>query len=575
MSRTRLKLIIWALLLVLAVAAVLEATSAAANLLASFQRGADPGSALNIVPNVPPDLHVELTWLADDADTGRVLDSFTRDQIGAAYLRSWLQWNLSYLKGEPYGLTTYFSGPALEAASTAVRDAAAQGLRIEQADTAHALQLHLYSADGSVVALTDRSAVVTQIIRDAAGIVFVGETRADYEVVLVLEDGRWRVRHWVRGAASPDTAQRRGLAACEGCVTISQMGGEATLTLDGRAFHVAGINYYPQATPWDAFWAHYNPAIIDRDLTRIKGLGLNTVRIFVPYRQFGGPRVDRVMLGRLADLLDRAHAQQLKVIVTLFDFRADYDLLHWPDADRHLETLLTRFADHPAILAWDLKNEPDLDDARAGQAVVDAWLAHLIEQARRYDSHHLLTIGWSGPAAAQRLAASVDIVQFHYYAPVHEFQAQYSALRAASGEKPLLLGEFGLPTWNSVYPHGHTEAEQAEYYASLLRELRAVNAAGYLAWTLYDVASAPAAVAGRWPWQTGPQKHMGVIRADNSAKPAAALLAPGASLDVPHVPGWARFAKPFWLSVFGLLLATCAGASVIWRRRKRTTTDIP
>lgn len=562
MRKTHIKLIIWALLVALAAAGAWAAVSGAANLLAYFQRGAEPASALNIVPNVPPDLHVALSWDADAADTGRPIEAATRSQVEAAYARAWLQWNLSYLKGEPHGLATYFTGPALAEIGAAVRRARADGLRVEQADTAHRLRLHFYSADGTVVAFTDHDAPVAQVVRDDSGaILSAGETRADYDVVMLLEDGHWHIRHWVRRPATP--APPAPAPPCPGCVTADGDG----LALGGAPFAVAGINYYPQATPWDAFWAQYSPAVIDRDLSRAKGLGLNSIRIFVPYEQFGGPRVEPAMLERLGDLLDRAEAQDLKVIVTLFDFRADYSLLHWAAADRHLEAILGPFAAHPAILAWDLKNEPDLDDRRAGALAVDAWLAHTLALARRLDPNHLLTIGWSSPEAARRLAEQVDVVQFHYYAPAAELPDAYAALRAAAPEKPLLLGEFGLPTWNSVFPHGHTEAEQAAYYADLLARLREVDAAGAMAWTLYDFAQVPAAVAGPWPWQTGPQAHMGVVRADGTEKPSAALLAPRSELHVPPVPGWARWLKPFWLLVAGAALASAAGAA--WRLRRR------
>src|SRR5690349_14699264 len=101
MSKRRVKLIIWAMLLVLAMAGAGAAVSGAANLLAYFQRGADPASALNIVPNVPPDLYVKMAWRDGSGDTGRQVEPFTRTQIESAYLRAWLQWNFSYIKGEP------------------------------------------------------------------------------------------------------------------------------------------------------------------------------------------------------------------------------------------------------------------------------------------------------------------------------------------------------------------------------------------------------------------------------------------------------------------------------------------
>ena len=563
MPKRRLKLMIWLALLLVAAGLAWAAVRGAAGLLAYFQRGADPASALNIVPNVPPDLYTKISWRPDPPGGGRAIEPFTRGQIQAAYQRAWLQWNLSYLKGEPFGLKTYFTGPALAAAGDAVRATAAQGLKIEQIDTEHDLELQLYSAGGAVAAFTDHNVLVAQVIRDAGGaVVYAGETRADYDVVMLLEDGVWHVRHWLRrDAATPPPSA--ALAGKPGFVTRDG----SRLLLDGQPFQIAGVDYYPRDTPWDKFWAGYSSAETDRDLTLMRSLGLNTLRTFIPFQQFGGPKPDPAMLDRLADFLDRAEANRVKVIVTLFDFRTDYRPLLWPESDRHAEALLARFRDHPAVLAWDLKNEPNNDYAASGRAAVDAWLAHTARVARAADPNHLITIGWLGPDAAHALAGEVDLISFHFFAPADQLAAGYAGLRARAPGKPIAITEFGLPTWNSIFPNGHSEAEQARYYADILATVRASDATGTIAWTLYDFSYVPSQVAGRMPWRIGPERQLGVVRADDSLKPAARLLAPGAALDAPAVPASARFLKPFWLLVFavGLLAASLVGRFV-WRR---------
>lgn len=566
MPKHRLKLVLAALLLLAATALAGAALAGIAALTAYFQHGADPAAALNIVPNRPPDLHVAMDWLPDAADLAQKPNPNERDALEAAYLQAWLQWNISYARGAPYGLGSFFAGPALAEAERAVQSVGTHGQRVAQTDTAHALRLRFFAPDGNLAAFRDEGALVAQIVRGPDGaLVFSGESRADYDVVMVNDTGRWKVYAWTRtsgvvlGAPDPPTPQP-GFVAASG----------TQLSIDGQPYTVAGINYYPQATPWERFWPQYDPALIDADLTRIRTLGLNTVRIFVPYEQFGGPLVEPAMLDRLADLLDRATAHDLRVIVTLFDFRSDYNPLLWADADRHMETILTRFAVHPAVLAWDLKNEPDRDYATSGQALVEAWLEHSARQARRYAPHHLISIGWSTPTAATALVDMVDVVSFHFYAPAEQLAPSYTTLRAAT-TRPILLTEFGLPTWNSfAFPNGHSEAEQAVYFADVLAALRTSDTAGTLAWTLYDFTQVPANVAGRWPWQTGPQQKLGVLRADGSAKPAAALLAPGAELGVPQLAPWARLLKPFWLTVTLAALLLLALLFVLWRRGGKT-----
>ncbi|KPV52121.1 hypothetical protein SE17_17335 [Kouleothrix aurantiaca] len=485
--------------------------------------------------------------------------------------RAWLQWGLSYTKGQPYGLKTYFEGPALDAVSNAVNDAAAQGLTIEQTDTAHHLQLHFYSANGAIVSFTDHDALVAQVIRDSSGtIMFAGETRADYDVVMFLQDGDWHVRHWVRSAAAD--APPAPVRTRPGFVTRAG----TRLMLDGQPFQVYGIDYYPRVTPWDRFWINYDPAEIDRDLTTIRALGLNTVRTFIPFEQFGGAKPDPAMLDHLQDFLDRVDANGMKALPTLFDFRTDYRPLLWPESDRHLEGMLTRFRDHRAILAWDMKNEPNNDYGSNGAEVVDAWLAHTARLAHQYDTNHLVTIGWLNPSAASNLANEVDFISYHFFSPADELPAGYAALRAAVPDKPILMSEFGLPTWNSwFFPHGHTEAEQASYYADILRTMRATDSVGTAVWTLHDFSYVPKQVTAGQPWRIGPELQLGVLRADGTHKPAAALLAPGASLDVPAVPGWMRWVKPFWLTIYGLALGLPTLAWRWWRARRRRRKPAP
>ena len=553
MSKNLLKLLLWAAIFAIGTLLSYWLLLGITGLISYFQQGADVSSALHNIPALPSDLTVRWQWLPDDPDTGRQMEPFTRVQIESSYLRAWLQWNLSYTQRKPYGLTTYFSGPALADLDESIKQSAANniypaGWKVTQVDNAHNLQLHFYSADGSIVSLTDQNALVMETIQDSKNaLIYSGENQASYDVVMFLEDGYWRIRHLVRTGTQPNPeASLVALQTAPGFVGIEGN----HLVLDGQPFIATGINYYPQSTPWDLFWPKYTAATTDQDFKLIQSLGLNTIRIFVPFDQFGGSKPDPLVLDKLEDLLGRANNHGLRVIVTLFDFRTDYSPWLWSSADRQLEALLTRFRDNPTILAWDLKNEPDRDYSAAGFDNVNNWLRHTAQVARSLDPHHPLTIGWSTPAAALVLINSVDFVSFHFYAPAATLPAQLTTLNSAAANRPIMVTEFGLPTWNSpFFPNGHSEFEQAEYYADILNATRSGNVNGTLAWTLYDFTNVPATVAGRYPWQTGPQKYLGVVRADGTLKPAAKLLAPDAALDVTRLPIWARFFKPFWLTV--------------------------
>ena len=131
----------------------------------------------------------------------------------------------------------------------------------------------------------------------------------------------------------------------------------------------------------------------------------------------------------------------------------------------------------------------------------------------------------------------MDFVSFHYFTPAQDLAQPVAALRAAVPQNPIAMTEFGLPTWNSpFFPGGHSEPEQAQYYADILSTLRGTDNAGYLAWTLYDFDNVPPSVVGRLPWRAGPEGQFGIVRRDGTPKAAAGLLAAGAPLDVVRIP---------------------------------------
>ena len=500
-------------------------TALAGQLWAYANSGASRQEALHLTTAMLDTHTPRVEWLSDDPETARPMEADTRIQIVGDYVRAWYQWQLSYLSGQPVGLNEYFTTQALPKATAPVRAMASQGYELHQTDLDHHLRLHTYSADGQLIAFTDHHLTTKQRLydRDSHQKLDASEDLADYEVVMLLDDGYWRIKHLVRRQPAPLNFPTPTPTDSVAFVRVTGTG----FSLGGQPFLPAGVNYYPQKTPWTLFWKQFSPQTTQADFARIRELGLNTVRIFIPFREFGKGTVPPEKIAQLKTLLDLAAAQHLFVIVTLFDFLGDYRLLNLTATDRQLEQLLTAFSRHPALLAWDLKNEPDLDFTHHDRADVEDWLGWMLTRARRYDPNHLLTIGWAYPENAHLLANRVDFVSFHSYKSVAELTQGIEGLRKLVPQKPLVLEEFGQSTYRGVWaPLGNSETEQADYVTAVRQVLAEHGNIPYLIWTLHDFDDVPAEVVGNRPWNRAPQKHFGLLRPDGTAKPVAAAIKP-------------------------------------------------
>lgn len=292
-------------------------------------------------------------------------------------------------------------------------------------------------------------------------------------------------------------------------------------------FAPAGVNYYPPATPWTRFWHEYDGEQTAADFALAAALDLNLVRVFVPFHEFGGADVDPQMLSRLLDLMDRADDAGLLVLATLFDHRTDHHPVNWAADDRHIAGLVPALTRHPALFGWDIKNEPDRDYVASSPVLVDAWLRHVAAEVRHHDPVHPLTIGWSTVDAAHNL---ID-----------------------------------MSTWNTILPGGHTEREQAAFYAEMLSRNAQLGVAGHVAWTLFDFSDIPLAEFAR-PWERGVHARFGLIRADGTHKPAAALVGASTTKIAPSVPLADRLRKPFNLGLAAAVLLCMGGLFLLLRR---------
>ena len=487
-----------------------------------FNSGADRKTALNIPPNLPESHVPTIKWLADDAVTGRQMEDFTRNQIVGDYIRGWYQQHLSYASNEVIGLKEYFTPSALPKVINSIKKLKNNGFQLYQTDLQHNINLHFYSADGQIVSFTDKQLVTKQRLykQDTRERIYRGESTNDYDIVMLLDDGYWRVKNCVRKSSS-EINEKSQIANNDSMVQVRGK----QFFLNQAPFVPKGVNYYPQKTPWTFFWTKYESKIIKKDFALTRSLGFNTVRIFINFHDFNKGNVPIERLIQLQNLLDHAEEEGLKVIVTLFDFMGDYNLLNFTASDRQLESILYRFRNHRAILAWDLKNEPDLDYKYHATEDVQEWLVWMLKRAKKYDPNHLFTVGWAYPQNVDFLSNELDFVSFHSYKSIEVLSGEIDVMQAKIKDKPLLLEEFGLSTYQGLWaPFGKSEQEQADYFSSVKAVLKKKGNIPYVAWTLYDFSEVPSAVVGKLPWRKSPQKNFGIVSQNGRAKPSAKIL---------------------------------------------------
>ncbi|MBU3013059.1 glycoside hydrolase family 5 protein [Polaribacter vadi] len=455
-----------------------------------FNTGADRSAMLHTEVKKVDQYLPKVDW-KENGNEGREISDQKVAEILNDYLDSWYVKQASFLSNTRLGIDDYFTKNARKNIFNIIDYNKENNISIESTTLKHNLDLEFFSEDGQLIVLKDNDVVEYKKTLKNNEIIMETSEISDYKAVLLLEDGFWRIRHLVKEATKD--FDKTTTAAQFDFTTLK------------------GINYYPQATPWDMYGDQFDINIIKNDFKIIKDAKLNSIRIFVPYADFGKANVKEDKLQKLQLVLDAALEVDLKVVVTLFDFYGNYNVLDWTLNHRHAEKIVDRFKDHKAIIAWDVKNEPNLDFDSRGKANVIAWLEFMIITIKEIDKNHPITIGWSNVESATILKDQLDIISFHYYEDIADLDQQYLTLKTKIKDKPIVLQEFGLSSYGGFWrPFASSEKKQAEYYKEIQKVLTK-NSISFMSWTLYDFDVVPKEVLGRLPWRTNPQKKFGFI----------------------------------------------------------------
>jgi len=575
--------------------------------MSSVTRSEETADVFNVAAQLPGDLQGSVEWLPDPLGLPRRMEPLTRDDITDAWLRGWSQIAILADTGDSAGLEEYFTNSAQEALARG----RAGWLSLPVHQIGHELELTFYSEDGSVAAFT---ATESRLLRRSP----TGEDAVWYDaiesfdVVVLLEDGNWRMQHWVRRTAGgvwwseePPAARAQIRGRVTAISYLPQDATAATLFLppvesddlleeDVEADADAGppselaatdpedendsTDTESEADPEDGTGGHgeveevpplwtFDPDEIEADFQLIRSLGVNAIQIPLNFETLQGRDISTEELDRVELLMDLAATEGIKVIVTLFDGRTDHRVLNWDADEDHLTAVVTLLAQHPALLVWELQQDADETIGVKGvnRDLLYAWVGHMSRRLRSIDDLTPTMITWSTLTAAAEAPDLTDMISVAAPADPGEIESMVADIGALHPQRPILLSGAGRHTHVSIFPGGQTEKEQAAYVADVLTEQRRLGITGAVIGPLWDL-SAPPADAGLLPIGLGARMQAGLLRADATLKPAVLLLNPEVDLATVNRPSFADgVRKPFHLMLL-VLLAGAVGVVMLSRR---------
>jgi Cellulase (glycosyl hydrolase family 5) len=357
-------------------------------------------------------------------------------------------------------------------------------------------------------------------------------------------------------------------------------------TKNGRRFLPIGAHWVPARTGlgWPVEW---DEADLEADFAKMADLGFNTVRFdlfwawFEPRPGDYNPEAFR----QLDVFIRLAHQYAIYLHPTLFiggEVGEAFWDLPWrqgrhPHADPEMLRLQTdhaaefarRYRKEPAILAWDLTDEPPfwIVGNQTTDAMAINWTRLVAGALRRSDPAHLLCVGTSmedinhGPFRPDNLAAEMDFFSVHPYSiytpdrfpdPMLSERGTYAGafettLSLGAG-RPVMIHEFGASS-AQYDPERIAAFDRVTFYSGL-----AAGACGFLPWCYTDAAPD---LFRRAPYLLAPHEtQFGLTTWDRQDRPRGRVLrefsrllgqldlsdlqpAPGeAALIVPHE--WAK-----------------------------------
>jgi hypothetical protein len=285
-------------------------------------------------------------------------------------------------------------------------------------------------------------------------------------------------------------------------------------TVNGVIYKLKGANYYPREHMWTDMWNNWDWPDILSESTMIDQLGLNCVRILLPYDTggWGGPTPPEERLQKLEDLVNRFGSLGIRSVITLFDWEPSFPAAGTGDeADHfsHITAICGRLRNNPYVLAWDVKNEPDHPnnygwcDCNPGDCGnwdcnptqrdrIVSWIDRMTDKIREVDPFHPVSAGMRWWENIPDVLSYVDFAIFHSYWSNIDQQITETIGYMSTNQLPIVVEEWGWPT--HPYPanqdgtlyYGYNETAQLNLYTSHLTAFTTHDISGGLQWMAFD-----------------------------------------------------------------------------------------
>jgi endo-1,4-beta-mannosidase len=315
-----------------------------------------------------------------------------------------------------------------------------------------------------------------------------------------------------------------------------------------RRFIAVGAHWVPSTgLHWPLEW---EPDELRLDFAAMKSLGFNTVRFdlfwawFEPYPGMYNPKA----FEQLDEFVRLAHEFEIYLHPCFFiggetgyydiPYRhgrhphADHDLLRLQT--NHAREIARRYKDEPAILAWDLTDEPPFWIVRpphTTDAMAINWTRLVAGAVRRVDPYHLICVGTDqedlrrGPFRPDNLYDEVDFFSSHQY-PIYmlrlfpdpmlsermTYAGAFQVTLSSGAGRPVMIHELGASSAQYL-PEVIALYDRTSIYSAL-----ASGSNGFLLW---DVIDASPAAWRRAPYKTVPHEtQFGLLDWERQPRPS-------------------------------------------------------